>query len=72
MFETETDDRGVVAEETAAVVGKLELVPFIAVFGLSVEDGPSRSDGTPSEVPPFIGVTLASLKFDAMNCVQKA
>jgi hypothetical protein len=49
---TETEERGVVADETAAVVGRLE-VPR-AVLGLRVEDAgtPSRSVGTPSEDAP--------------------
>jgi hypothetical protein len=61
LLVTETDDLGVVADETAAVVGKLELVLLSAVFGLSDDEGP-LSDGTPNEAPPLIGVIFANLK----------
>lgn len=58
MLLTDIEDRGVVAEDTAVVAGKLELAPFRAVFGLKDEDGSRSGGGTPREEAT---VTLASL-----------
>lgn len=63
MFVTETEDRGVVAEDAAVVAGRLELVPLAAVFGLNDDAGGCSRSGTPKDAPPLIGVTFASLKY---------